>query len=205
MIKNMFIGATQRIWLTAVILLTTAIIAGLGLAWSGVWGSWGEPVAWAIGLAIQAILIIKGFQFLQGEQKRMEKRSFEVTLGLRKGYAPDAPVFAGEEVIAVIKRWADIRLAAKLPILTGKYVYGEGVGLLYPLRNDPANPLAGQFTIDEPLFVYTGELSPRYDAHRSDMEVLLTLRDLALYVGRTFGQKRMYYAFNGMQYAEDVR
>ncbi|MEL6649677.1 MAG: hypothetical protein AAFQ87_02610 [Bacteroidota bacterium] len=131
----------------------------------------------------------------------MEKRSFEITLGLRQGYDNDAPVYNGQEVVVAIKAWMDQRTTRKLPKLQGKYSYGKGSGLIYPMRNG-AN--ANEQAVDEPLFVFTGELSPKYDSRRSDDEVRLTLRDLALHLGRQFGQKRMYYSYKGVQYAEDV-
>lgn len=197
--------ATRDLRVTFAILLTFATLLGFSLYQTNVWSSWGEPIAWALGLAIQIGIILKGLQVVQGVQTRMEKRSFEITLGLRQGYAPDAPVYSGEEVVGVIKEWLNQRLNAGLPILTGKFVYGKGMGLLYPLRNDPADQSKGQFTTDEPLFIYTGELSPWYDRDRTDTEVILTLRDLALHIGRKFNQKRMYYSFKGTQYSENVQ
>lgn len=194
--------ATRDLRVTFALLLITATLLGLILSWTNAWSSWGEPVSWALGLAVQIGIILKGLQVVQGVQTRMEKRSFEITLGLRQGYAPDAPLCKGDEVKKVVKEWLEIRRTASLPTIAGKYAYGDGLGLLYPMRNSAAS--VEEWIIDEPVFVYAGELSPKYDGKRSDAEVILTLRDLALHIGRKFNQERIYYSYKGTQYAEDV-
>lgn len=195
--------ATRNLGFAAAVLLVGAVVFGFVLSRTGVWGDWGEPVAWAVGIAVQVILILAGIQILDGVQTRMEKRTFEITLGLRRGYGDDAQVIDGAQAVTAIKEWTNTRIAAGHPVLQGKFWYGQGVGLVYPMRNGIDADVLPTAT-EEPLFMFTGEMSPKYDAGRSDAEVILTLRDLAMYLGRKFDQKRMYYSFRGTQYAEDV-
>ena len=195
--KNIALWAKRRYWLVAGLVLALSAVIGRLLV--PLWDT-AEPVAWLVGLAVNGLILLKGLQVIS-EAAHMEKRSFEVTLGLRQGYSPDAPVYDGREVVAAIKAWMDQRTSLGLPKLQGKYAFGEGSGLIYPMRNVAE---ATEQAVDEPLFVFAGELSPKYDSKRSDDEVRLTLRDLALTLGRRFEQKRMYYSYKGVQYAEDV-
>jgi len=160
-----------------------------------------------LGIGLTAAVYLKQRAtelFLRRELNAIGKRSFEVTIGLWESYN-NSKTHTMKEFNEAIGDWMKARSKKGLPILTG---FSEEVHMIYPYRNkEKSTGPADEESVDilqEPSAKFSGSLSPKYDSSRSDAEVLNTLKSLALHLGHTFNQRRVYYSFLEVQYSEDV-
>jgi len=178
---------------------TIAVIVGvvIGILIASFTNSWNflEPVIGIATLAVSAGAWLEA----KKSQNVMKKKTFEISFGLRKGYKEDAETSSIADAIDLVKIWAQTRIDAGLPILTG---YVDDKMLVYPVRK---GQLVGKFYVTaEPGGVFTGSLSPKYDQGRSDKEVKETLSDLARFLGTELGQERMYISYCNKQWTIDL-
>lgn len=176
-----------------------AVVAGviIGFIIAFVPNGWNivEPVT---GMATLAVATAAWYEAKKSSNS-MKKKMFEVSFGLRKGYAEDAETSTIDDAISVVKKWIQIRLDNQLPILTG---FMDDKVLIYPVRNGKAGsdfrPTA------EPGALFSGSLSPKYDKGRSDEEVKETLGSLALFLGKELKQERVYLSYCDRQWVIDL-
>ena len=90
-----------------------------------------------------------------------------------------------------MKKWIITRRKENLPILSGSV---QEEVMIYPYDED---------AIMEPSAIIKGELSPKFDKHRSDFEVLQTLNSLVTDLMFGLGQNRVYYSYCDKQYTLD--
>ncbi|MFA4819258.1 MAG: hypothetical protein WC621_05465 [Patescibacteria group bacterium] len=163
-----------------------------------------EPVIGIATLTIALSATIKVAQSLkfQGEQFKtladMERKDFEITFGLRKGYQGEGGEFSIESATGFIQEWMQERINSRLPILTGKVDY---INLIYPVRNTEN----GTRVTIEPSISYSGILSPVYDKNRKEEEVINTLNSLAEFIGKKLEQKRIYLSFKGKSWVIETK
>ena len=161
-----------------------------------------EPIIGIATLTVALGAAIKVSQNLkfQGEQFKtladMDKKGFEITFGLHKGYAIDGGEFSFEDATGFIQEWMKERIKNNLPVLTGKIGFAN---LVYPVRNTED----GNRVTVEPSISYSGILSPVYDKNRKEEEIIQTLNDLAEFVGKKLDQKRVYLSFRGKSWVID--
>ncbi len=180
-------------------ILVAGLVVGV-IVWKlGLW-DFLEPVTGLMQLSVLIIAYFKAVAFLKKNADAMEKRSYEITLGLRIGYDADAHVHGIDKVITAIQQWGGVRLSTGKPTLQYKIALSS---LIYPVRNGLASGVA-PYMGTEPCASISGELSPKYDKYRTDEEVLETLRNLSLCLGNTFAQKRVYFSYKEIQYAVDI-
>jgi len=176
-----------------------AVIAGvlIGIIVAFIPNGWNiiEPVT---GMATLAVATAAWYE-ARKSQNVIQKKTFEISFGLRKGYKEDAETFSTADVIELVKSWIETRYDMGLPILTG---YIDDKTLVYPVRKGQAD---GKYhATAEPGGVFTGSLSPVYDKGRSDVEVKETLSDLARFIGTELGQERMYLSYCDKQFTIDL-
>jgi len=149
-------------------------------------------LAVSIGLYVKAVLLEK---LVNGV---MIKKTFKIDIGLRKGYDAEAIIFTVENAISNYENWMKYRVDNKLPVVTG---YIIPYMLVYPVRNNNED---GSRVVQEPGCSINGEMSPKYDKHRHDDEILDTLKSLSLYMGQQLQQKRIYLSYRNNQYTIDI-
>jgi hypothetical protein len=116
----------------------------------------------------------------------MEKRvyrPFQISCGLREGYAQSSTVHTIEEAQTVVRQWIERRLNGGKKIVAGMITEGE---FLYPMIE--GGVISSQH---EPAFRYQGVV--REDAN--DDEAIEMLHDLAQELSAKLGQKRVHAAF----------
>ncbi len=119
--------------------------------------------------------------------KSLERRSFQLTVGLEEGYGTGIK-HTIEEVKALIGKWLEARRTSGQKSLSGSVsdktmIYAWDV------------PAGGVKVANEDIAVFSGEVSPVYCADYSDADVEAVLFDLAVFLGETLKQTRMYVAY----------
>ena len=200
---NIFVTATTKIFkntiAAGIIGATAGILVYLFNGWNLL-----ESVIGIATLTVALSATIKVAQSLkfQGEQFKtladMERKDFEITFGLRKGYQGEGGEFSIESATGFIQEWMQEKINSRLPILTGKVNY---INLVYPVRNTED----GTRVTVEPSVSYSGILSPVYDKNRKEEEVINTLNSLAEFIGRKLEQKRIYLSFKGKSWVIETK
>lgn len=194
-IKNNFVSVTAKLFKNTFVAGIIGVTLGIAVYLFDGWNLL-EPVIGIATLLVALSATLKVAQSLkfQGEQFRtladMDRKDFEVTFGLRKGYQADGGEFSIESATGFIQKWMQERILHHLPILTGKVDY---ISLVYPVRNSED----GTRVTIEPSVSYSGILSPVYDKNRKESEVINTLNSLAEFIGKKLEQKRIYLSFKG--------
>jgi len=189
----------RNTWLAAVIGVIGGVVIFLFNGWNLL-----EPVIGIATLTIALSASLKVTQNLkfQGEQFRtladMDRKDFEITFGLRKGYQADGGEFSLESATGFIQEWMQERINKHLPILTGKV---DSINLVYPVRNAED----GSRVTIEPSISYSGILSPHYDKNRKEEEIIQTLNSLAEFIGKKLEQKRIYISFKNKSWIIETK
>jgi hypothetical protein len=165
--------------------------------------------AFSLGLSVSIYLKSLAVSELLQRDSVVEKRSYEITFGLRAGYGQNSKLFSAKDTENAIGEWMKARVEKGEPVVSGHI--GQ-VTMIYPYRNKGSNKEKASVgtevsveIISEPSIIFRGELTPKYDSNRSDVEVLDTIRDLALFVGGALSQTRVYYSFLKRQYSVDMK
>ena len=176
------------------------VLAGVG---SGVlvarmgWWDVVEPVTGMTTLAVAALAWLRSWMLGRTLEASMEQKSFQLTLGLREGYAEGNPEHSLADAQKAYREWMQARVDAKLRFVTGLL---DSCVLTFPVRVGEE----GFRVTQEPGVMLTGSLSPHYDKGRSDEEVIATLNDLAQHLGVALGQVRVYVSYCGRQWTVEV-
>ncbi len=126
------------------------------------------------------------YKVVQGS--RGERRSFAITCGLAEGYGPETKTHSGEEAVEVILGWQKHNAAAGQAFLTGTVSTGE---VVYAWQESLGVAGGGH----EPAAIFSGEVSPLYNADTTDENVEFMLEELAGRLGNALGQTRVYVAY----------
>ena len=116
------------------------------------------------------------------------RRSFELTVGLRQGYGDSAVTHNLSEVVDLVVGHLKSSAAAGKQYLTGTVVLGE---VAYAWPDGPGKAGGGH----EPVALYKGEVSPLYNEKTSDDEAVQILTDLAGVLAEALGQTRVYLVY----------
>ena len=201
--KSLLGSAATRIFKNTFLAAVIGVIVAVAVYHYGGWDLI-EPVIGITTLAVALSAALKAAQSLkvQSEQLHkladMDRKDFEITFGLRKGYQGEGSEFSLEDATAFIKEWMQERIENKLPILTGKV---DSINLVYPVRNTED----GTRVTIEPSISYSGILSPVYDKNRKEEEVIQTLNSLAEFIGRKLEQKRVYLSFRAKSWVIETK
>lgn len=117
-----------------------------------------------------------------------ESPRFEITAGLREGYGADAVTHSTEEATAVVLEYLKDCVANGRHYLTGTISSGE---VVYAWPEGEGRSGGGH----EPVVVYSGNVSPLYNARTGEYEVREFLDDLASVLGNALGQTRVYVVY----------
>ena len=120
--------------------------------------------------------------------KTNERRSFAITVGLQEGYGPTGRLHDHYGACDIIKKWIKERAAAGLTFIGGTLTDGD---VIYGWLNDQEVAIAN----DEPVVVFSGEVSVIYNFDVSDGEIIGLLNDLAGRLGSELGQTRVYVTY----------
>lgn len=179
------------------ILIGCSFIFGTPTAFFNLW-DWIEPVLGWGSLLFAAMAFYESMQTQKAVNSAcIPLKSFSLTIGLRQGYDTESFIHTVTSVETLIVSWMQSRIDKKLPILTGMV---QETTLIYPVRNGED----GSRIITEETCEYRGTLSAKYDVGRSDLEVMLTLTDLARWVGKELQQKRVYCSYTTQQWVIDI-
>lgn len=118
---------------------------------------------------------------------RGPRRSFCVGFGLQEGYG-NARLHSKDEVVDLIESHLKMRAAGGQSYLTGTVTEGQ---VVYAWPEGPGQAGGG----NESQALYSGEVSPLYNAGLSDEEAEVILNDLASEIGSALGQTRVYIAY----------
>jgi len=129
---------------------------------------------------------MKKYQLVSGS--RGARRSFAITVGLAEGYGAQAKVHPVSEAIEAAMNWMKNKAANGQLFLTGTFTTCE---VVYAWPEGEGKAGGGH----EPTAVFSGEVSPLYNAAMTDQEVVDILNDLAGHLGSTLGQTRVYVAY----------
>lgn len=180
------------------ILIGISFLIGIPTAWFNLW-DWIEPIMGWGSLMFAAMAMYEAMEAKKAIQhSSMPLKSFALTIGMREGYEADAKIYHLSDIEQVIAQWMKGRIDQKLSIITGML---QSSTLLYPVRNNNED---GSRIITEPTCEYTGTLSAKYDADRTDAEVIQTISDLARWVGEKMNQKRVYCTYCDQQWVVDI-
>lgn len=111
------------------------------------------------------------------------RRSFCITVGLRKGYEANAVTFDADTVVQAAMAWMSRRAEAKQPFLTGTVTNGT---VVYAWLGGSGN---------EPVAQFSGEVSPLYNGTLTNDEAKVLLNELAAELGSALQQTRVYIAY----------
>jgi len=192
---NNFVSAITKLFKNTLMAGMMGVIGGFVVYLFGGWNLL-EPIIGiaTLTIALSATLKVAQSLHIHSEQFKtladMERKDFEVTFGLRKGYQSDGNEFSLDSATEFIREWMRERIENHFPILTGKVDY---IKLVYPVRNTED----GTRVTIEPSVSYSGILSPVYDKNRKEQEIILTLNSLAEFIGKKLEQKRIYVFFKG--------
>jgi hypothetical protein len=111
-------------------------------------------------------------------------RSFRLVIGLREGYEGGI-LHSTDEVVQAIGQWLAHQRQSGGIYLPGSVTLST---MVYARRSDNA-------VIHEPVALYDGEVSPEYNADKSDEQILTALQDLSGFLSRAFKQQRVYLRY----------
>lgn len=111
------------------------------------------------------------------------RRSFCITLGLRKGYEANAVTYDADTVVQVAMDWMHRRAEAKQPFVTGTVTNGT---VVYAWPEGSGN---------EPVAQFSGEVNPLYNGTLTNDEAKVLLNELAAELGTALEQTRVYVAY----------
>ncbi len=202
-IKKSVETAAVKLFKNTLVAAIIGVISGIIVFYFNGWNLL-EPIIGIATLTIALSVSLQAAQSLkfQSDQFRtladMERKDFEITFGLRKGYQGEGGEFSTEAATGFIQEWMQERILHHLPILTGKVDY---ISLVYPVRNSED----GTRVTIEPSVSYSGILSPVYDKNRKESEVIGTLNSLAEFIGKKLEQKRIYLSFKGKSWVIETK
>ncbi|MFA6995348.1 MAG: hypothetical protein WC249_02970 [Patescibacteria group bacterium] len=202
-IRKGLISAVTKLFKNTFLAAAIGVVVGVIIFLLNGWNLL-EPVIGIVTLTIALSASLKVTQSLQfqGEQFRtladMDRKDFEVTFGLRKGYQADGGEFSLESATGFIQEWMQGRVNKHLAILTGKV---NSINLVYPVRNTED----GSRVTIEPSVSYSGILSPHYDKNRQEEEIIQTLNSLAEFIGKKLEQKRIYLSFKNKSWIIETK
>lgn len=116
------------------------------------------------------------------------RRSFEITVGLKEGYGDEGKTHGLEEAVDLTVEWLKTRAASSMLFLPGTFLQGD---VCYAWPESPGSAGGGH----EPVVVYRGEVNPLYNANTTDEEAKSALIELASFLGSKFGQVRVYLVY----------
>jgi len=128
---------------------------------------------------------------------RGPRRDFRITVGLREGWDEEGRVYDISEAVRTARSWMRRRVEAGLPALSGMFTRAE-VTYAWPRPDGSAG--SGR----EPVAVFTGEALHAYLGLLPDPEIEAMLNELAVELGATLGQERIYVAFCGETWILDA-
>jgi hypothetical protein len=185
----------KKYFLPASLVLVGVVVSGVILYYS-LW-NWLEPVTGVATLVVASLGWLRSYRFERELGAVMEQKTFEITLGLRRGYLEGAQEHSFAEAENAYRKWMQSRVDGGKRFVTGLL---DTMTLTFPVRNGEGNMRVTQ----EPGVVLSGSLSPHYDKGRADSEVSETLTDLAKNLGSALGQVRVYVAYQGRQWTVEM-
>jgi hypothetical protein len=161
--------------------------AGYGMIYYGVIEY--EILFTTTNIAISLLVLYNQHHF---QDTVMTKKQWQINMGLVEGYdMKQSKTYIIENIHETFKNWIITRRKVGLPIVSGSV---QSETMIYPYNEN---------AIQEPSAVLKGELSPKFDKHRLDSEVLDTIQSLATCLLLAHGQTRVYYSYRNMQYTVD--
>jgi hypothetical protein len=111
-------------------------------------------------------------------------REFEITVGLREGFAASATIHSIETVRRVIRDWVFRRASRELPYLSGivteaRIVFAKG----------------GRQPEEESVAIFSGQVDVLAGATLGDSDVEALLNDLSDQLGETLRQEQVYIRY----------
>lgn len=116
------------------------------------------------------------------------RRDFRITVGLREGWAAEAPLHGLDEAVAVAAAWMQDRAAAGRPFLSGMFTPGA---VVYAWVAEDGVARRGE----EPVAIFSGEALPAYVGDVPDDEVAAMLNELAALLGTALRQQHMHVSY----------
>jgi RecA-family ATPase len=189
---KMFCKLNSSVRFYSIILIASVIGVGTGLAMIFYSVTEYEILFTTINTAITLAIL---YNQHHSADNQMPKKQWQVNMGLVEGYdIKNSKIHTIEEVHEAFKKWIISRKKIKSPILSGSVQYET---MIYPYGDNDA--------ILEPSAVIKGELSPKFDKHRHDYEVIETIKSLAIMLLIDHGQTRVYYSYCNVQYTVDKK
>lgn len=116
------------------------------------------------------------------------RRDFRISVGLREGWDAEGRVFDVSEAVRTAHAWMRRRVEAGQPALSGMFTRAE-VTYAWPRADGTVG------SDREPVALFTGEAVHAYLGHLPDEAIEAMLNELAVELGATLGQERIYIAF----------
>lgn len=184
----MFKNTSKRFffYISLVIAVIIGIAVGLAMVFYSVTEY--EVLFTTINVAVTLAVLYNQHHFGDNE---MKKKQWQINMGLVEGYDMSSKKYKIKDIHATIKKWITMRRKHKLPILSGSV---QKEMMIYPYEDG---------AITEPSAIIKGELSPKFDKHRPDYEVVETLKNLAITLLYMHRQNRVYYSYCNVQYTVD--
>jgi hypothetical protein len=126
--------------------------------------------------------------FCKVSGSRGTKKTFSIICGLREGYGEGKKLHSQDEAVEIALVWMKEKAATGKPFLTGTFSSGQ---VVYAWPEGEGKAGGGT----EPVAVFSGEVSPLYNAGMTDPEVVQLLNELAGRLGNALGQTRVYVAY----------
>ncbi len=133
-------------------------------------------------------MIDKPVEYCLVPESRGPRRDFRIAIGLREGWDARGRVFDLSQAVRAAREWMTRRVEAGLPALSGMFSRGE-VTYAWPRADGAAG------SDQEPVAIFTGEAVHAYLGHLPDDDIEAMLNELAMELGASLGQERLYIAF----------
>ncbi len=128
---------------------------------------------------------------------RGTRREFRITVGLREGWDDQGRVYDVSEAVRTARAWMTRRVAAGLPALSGMFTRGE-VTYAWP------RPDGSTGSDREPVAIFSGEAVHAYLGRLPDAAIEAMLNELAIEMGASLGQERIYVSYCGVNWILDA-
>ena len=177
------LNSSVRFYIIIAIAFAIGIGIGLAMLFCGV--AEYEILFTTINVTVSLAVLYNQHHF--GDDQ-MPKKQWQINMGLVEGYDMKAKIHTIEDIHQTFRKWIISRRKQKLPIVSGSI---QAETMIYPYDED---------AIMEPSAIIKGELSPKFDKHRKDYEVVETIKNLAIAFLFAHGQNRVYYSYCNVQY-----